>query len=189
MPRKDKCDTDPASRRDFLRMGALLAVGVGLRPALGQEPPAPGTTTQPATTTPPEQSTLRKPDEAAILKNLLRQQDRATPILPAGPAEATSQASRGGPQLLLEGTFLMERPARLIYEGDQPQLAIQADVGAPKLETMTVLENQLLEMMEREAQAGFTEFVVSAEVTRYRGRNYLLLRKVLRRVGHGNLSP
>jgi len=46
-----------------------------------------------------------------------------------------------------------------------------------------------LEVMENEFETGVTEFVVTAELTRYRDRNYLLLRKCQRRISHGNLAP
>jgi hypothetical protein len=50
-------------------------------------------------------------------------------------------------------------------------------------------KNRWLEAMEAEAEAGVTEFIISAEVTRYRGRNYLNLLKYRRQISHGNLTP
>ena len=144
------------------------------------------------TSRPVDGDTLRSPRQAEILKDLLRRADRPTPIQPRSdeprsPAEAGVGAD--GRPLLLEGTTLVERPGRLAHEDGQARFLfhLEGDEGAAR--SMQLLPCQLLETMEREAQSGFDEFIVTAEVTRYKGENFLLLRKVLRRTGHGNLSP
>ena len=126
-----------------------------------------------------------------ILRNLLDQEDRPAPIQPqSGPAPATEAAlGSDGQPLLVEGTSLVERPGRLVHEDDKSKFVFNIGGSDQKTRKMEILENQLLETMEQEAEAGFAEFIISAQVTRYRGQNYLLLRKVLRRVSHGNLSP
>ena len=55
---------------------------------------------------------------------------------------------------------------------------------------MRLLPNQMLERMVRESQGATitVEFIVSGEVTDFMGRNYLMLRKLLRRRNLGNLS-
>ena len=152
--------------------------------------------TQPVTQPTEGSTTLRKPAQAEILKNLLGRDERPTPIRPQQPA--TQPGPRGTPSagvaadgrpLLLEGTFLVERPGRLVHEDGHAKLVLNPEAGGKGPRTIEILPNQLLEAMEHEAGAGFTDFIVSAEVTRYKGTNYLILRKILRRVGHGNLSP
>ena len=39
------------------------------------------------------------------------------------------------------------------------------------------------------AAGGTTDFVITAEVSQYRGSNYLTLRKVLKRVSNANITP
>jgi hypothetical protein len=157
-----------------------------------QEPGPKPVDSQPATLPADTGTTLRKPAQANILRNLLGQRDRLRPIQPR-PSEEPSEAGAGvGPDglpLLLEGTFLVERPGRLMREDGRAVFVFRVDADSAGSRSMPMLENQLLETMEREAKAGFSEFIISAEVTRYRGRNFLLLRKVLRRVGHGNIGP
>jgi hypothetical protein len=151
--------------------------------------------TQPTSRPAEAPSTLRKPAQAVILKGLLGRTERPTPIQPqdpqtpgGGPARAADVDPDGQP-LLLEGTLLVERPGRLVHEAGQAKFVFHVDADSSVTRTMEILPNQLLEAMEREAQAGFTEFIVTAELTRYKDRNYLMLRKILRRVGHGNLGP
>ncbi len=164
---------------------------------LGQAEDKPQPSTKQATSQlasrPAEPSTiLRKPEQAEILRNLLTQQDRPVPVKPrtdAGRAETAARMASAGRPLLLEGTFLVERPGRLVMEEGRAKFVFHVDGTSPEPCTMQLLENQLLETLEREATAGFSEFIISAEVTRYRGSNYLLLRKVLRRTSHGNLGP
>lgn len=152
--------------------------------------------TQSATRPSDASPTLRKPAQAEILKNLLGRDERPTPIRPQQPAAyvgarptPTAGVAADGQPLLLEGTFLVERPGRLVHEDGRAKLVLSPEVEGKGPRTLEILPNQLLEAMEHEASAGFTEFIVSAEVTRYRGSNYLVLRKILRRVGHGNLGP
>jgi hypothetical protein len=131
---------------------------------------------------------VRPPSQADILRKLLARDERATPILPQDPQKPGTTLDVEGLPLLLEGTFITERPGRLVHEDGRARFIFYPEGGRIS-RSLEILQCQLLEMMEREADAGFSEFVVSGEVTRYRDRNYLLLRKILRRAGHGNLSP
>jgi hypothetical protein len=157
----------------------------------GAEPPA----TKPAESQPatqPADSSLRRPQQVEVLKGLLGRQDRAAPVRPEpqkrGPESAPS-AGADGQGLLLEGAFLSERSGRLVHEGGRAKFVFNVDGAGQSPRSIDILENQLLEAMEREAESGFGDFIISAEVTRYQGRNFLLLRKILRRVDHGNLGP
>ncbi len=163
---------------------------------LGQAEDKKSAATQPASRPAESPSSLRKPAQANILKGLLGRHERPRPILPQSAHDAedgvdpvAGAIDPEGHPLLLEGTFLIERPGRLVYEDGRANFALQVDGGDQGVRTLELCPNQLLEAMEREAKSGFTEFIVSAEITRYRGRNYLLLRKILRRVDHGNLGP
>ena len=140
--------------------------------------------------------TLRPPEQAEIIENLLRNRETSSLILPqqpdsAGPPVPASQPGVGGKgsALLVEGTMLVERPGRLVWDEGRPMFVFVADGETMQARTIELLPSNLLEAMEREVRLGATEFVVSAEVTRYHDRNFLLLRKLLRRVEHGNLGP
>lgn len=172
----------------------LVTICSSLLLATAEDRPQPESqpaTSQPATRPADARTTLRKPAQAEILRNLLEQQDRPTPIQPDAPAQREASAGIGpdGQPLLIEGTSLIERPGRLMREGGRSKFAFHAEGDTEAPRTMEILESQLLETMEREAEAGFSEFIISGKVTRYRGQNYLLLWKVLRRTSHGNVGP
>jgi hypothetical protein len=170
----------------------LCATLLTLQSQGAQPPPTRPATTQPSTQPADTSSTLRKPAQANILKGLLRDGQRPEPIRPvesAAPKKGAAAEGADGLPLLLEGTMLVERPGRLIHEEGRAKLVLLADTGSQSPRTIEIVPSQLLEAMEREAQAGFNEFVVSAEVTRYKDRNYLMLRKILRRVGNRNVGP
>lgn len=149
------------------------------------------------TTQPSSSETLRDPRQAEVFRGLLpearrRSVNRPSPIQPtpisvpqAGPRQAA-----GDGYLLPEGTALVERRGRLLMGGDGPEFKFDSDnpsyVG-PRV--MGILPNSWLETMEREAEAGVSEFFISATVTRYKGKNYLYLHKYRRQTDHGNLSP
>ena len=150
------------------------------------QPPASQPASQPATRTSP-----RKPEQARILEDLLRDVEghRAKPILSVLPDSAGGEAADGA-GLMLEGTVLIERSGRLVRIGSRSEFHFTADTpGDDTQNMMEILKNRWLEAMEAEAEAGVKGFVISAEVTRYRGRNYLLLRKYRRQLSHGNLGP
>jgi len=139
---------------------------------------------------------LSKPEQADIIADLLRAQERSRIVLPQDPGSgstlpgATTQpAGRNEEAPLLDGTTLVERPGRLVFEGGKPLFVFADERTAPRLRAMELLPNQLLEAMEQEAGSSGPEFVISARVTRYKSRNYLLLTKVLRRIEHGNVRP
>ncbi len=153
-------------------------------------------TTQPATTQPttqatPPRTTLRKPPQATILRNLVAAHDRTAPIQPRSDDRTDGESTEqdGRPGALMEGTVLVERPGRLVHDSGRARFIFHMEGEGQVPRSMIVLENQWLETMEREAEVGFAEFIISAEVTRYRGENYLLLRKVLRRTGQENIAP
>jgi hypothetical protein len=176
--------------RSFFAGLILCATALALAQESAAPPAAPPAATQPG-------GTLRKPEQAEILQSLLRERDQAKPILPSRPTapgaqNATREIMPGTRQLpsglLSEGSFISERPGRFIRESGRPVFVFSLP-GSTATQAIEVLPNQFLEALEREALTGGTEFIVTAEVTVYSGRNYLLIRKILRRVDHGNLGP
>lgn len=177
---------------------AVAVAGVGLawpatfhgsgevRAAMAQDANAPAAS-QPGG----EEPGLRKPKQAADLEKLLRA--RETPPLSPTPIDAPKRSGKtlgkGGVPLLPEGTAVVDRPGRLVRSGDRCEFSFHVDDSMSAPISMELLRNEFLELMEREAQSGATEFTISAEVTRYRDANYLLVRKVLRRVSNGNIAP
>jgi hypothetical protein len=178
-------------RRTLLKF-SLAAAGATLIKGVAHgfaEPPSPAGTPAPGSA-PANPRTLRRPAQAEIIEDLLREREATGVILPQDPqgggVPLGAVADDSG--LIPEGTILVERPGRLVSEGGRPTFVFLASASGGQLQAMEILPSQLLEAMERES-AATTAFTVSAQVTRYRGRNYLLLLKVLHRVGHGNLSP
>jgi hypothetical protein len=171
------------TRRGFITQ---LTAGIALaRAALAQDSrPADGATPQPAASQPG----FRKPRQADELAPLLRQQE-ARPINPVvvGRGERVNLERDRQRGLLADGVTVPDRAGRLLHEADRPMFEFATEDGSRH--RMELLRNSLLEAMEQELATGADEFIVSAEVTRYRGANYMLLRKVLRRVTNGNLSP
>lgn len=139
--------------------------------------------TQPAT---PSRDTQRRPGQAEVLESLLRR-ERSAPIFPTDREGAGVTPDRDG--LLLDGDILRDRPGRISRTGDRTEFVLIPDEGHGSPQSFPLLENQWLELMEEQADLGFTQFRISAEITRYRGQNYLLLRKVLRVVENRNLAP
>lgn len=111
---------------------------------------------------------------------------RAVPVLPRdeNPVRAPART------LLPDGSRLVDRSGRLTREGDYFTFSFEdRGQGAPEL-PIRLLPNRLLEDMEI-VSAGGTKpivFVVSGEVTEYRGVNYLLIQKLLVRPDLGNLK-
>lgn len=150
--------------------------------------PEPQPTSQPAEG---RASTFTPPAQADIYRDLIRRQEAPKPLMPTTPGkpDQPAVATEKGPEVLPEGTRLIRRPGRLVIMSDRANFVFQPDDRFPIQQTMTILESQLLERMEQEAELGATEFVISAEVTRYRGKNYLLLLQVTRQIRNNNLAP
>lgn len=154
------------------------------RPAGGAPATAPAGQGDPATG-------LTRPTQSEIVRELIqRTQDR--PIMPASPVETVVPVRPSGAPadsgLLLEGSMQIDRPGRLERLDDRARFVFVPTGGAEAV-SMELNRNQLLELMEREAAGGTTDFVITAEVSQYRGSNYLTLRKVLKRVSNANITP
>lgn len=166
-------------------LAALWASPAAPQSAPPEDQPQEQPSTQPAD---PQPSTLRRPEQARILEQLIRDAERPRPVIPDISTPLRAPDGRHSPDLLPEGTMLVERAGRLLRSGDRVAFEMQLEppIGT---QTLRLLPNAWLESMEREAAQGISDFVISAEVTRYRGENYLLVRKVRRHHSHGNLGP
>jgi hypothetical protein len=86
--------------------------------------------------------------------------------------------------VLREGTFLVDRVGRLSRskDGSQAEFAFDSDGTALQDPPVVIIPNLKLQQME-DAVGGNTirdlRFRVSGMVTEYRGRNYILLEKVV----------
>lgn len=168
----------------------LLTVPV-LTTAQDMEP----VTTQPTSLPAAAAQPLPQPREADLYRELLREEERPTRVLPqtgAAPIRPsiTSSAPRVGKDgLLTEGTLMIDRPGRLVRTAERSEFQFIVDESDPDPRTMEILKNGLLEAVERESDAGVKEFYITARITRYRDANYLLLLKYRRQLSHGNLGP
>jgi len=153
----------------------------------GQPPPA-APPSQPASQ-PASQPTLRPPPQAEVLKQLLREQERPAGIPPQELRGGGARREEGGLRLrgatlLAEGTRLREKSGRFVQGARQ-----EFHFDEPDLPSMEILKNSWLETMERLSEGGAAKFVISGEVSRYRGQNCLTLWKVRRQPDNGNLAP
>ena len=106
---------------------------------------------------------------------------------PRKTADASTGAGAvapGAPQLPTrrEGTFIIDRMGRLARSADgQWEFSFDADGQAMQDPPMKVLPNLKLMVMEEAVERGGTDvrFRVSGSLTEYRGRNYILLEKVI----------
>lgn len=142
----------------------------------------------------PEQAprTPRQPSAEDIIREFQKQRPTVVPVLPSGGEDEVSV--RGESQAktrprLPDGYMLMDRSGRIAQEGPWWVFAFESDSGTHPEPPMKLLPNQALERMVRESRGGLEPivFVVTGEVTDFRGENYLLPRKVLRKRDLGNL--
>ena len=167
--------------------------------------PTPPVQGQPNRETPKSESAandVRTPPQVSV-DDVLRefQEDRpmAEPILPKASDDelivrgSADAGDRSGPRLRLpDGYFLVDRVGWLMQDGPWWVFTFTADNHpdvAPN-PPMKLLPNRMLERMLRESQGATqrVEFIVPGEVTDFRGENYLLLRKLMRKRDMGNLS-
>lgn len=187
----------------MLRLAGLPLLLALMLPVLRQEPkeppdapPSQAAADEPSSQSQPAegQGFPRSPTQAKILEELLREQgrDRVQPILSAGGIDAEIAAESGTDRLslLTDGARIYEKLGRLVTREGRVEFHFSAGgLGKEIRPVMVFNKNQLLELMEREAERGVVEFIITADVARYRGENYLTLLKYRRQVAHGNLSP
>jgi len=154
---------------------------------LAQSKPA---TTQP-TTRPTTGSGVKEVPAGQLLDSLLKPPSSAgqplSPIPEVVPDKTTGNnaVAPAAPQLNLmrEGTYIVDRTGRLTKsaDGQTAELTFDADGKAMKDPPMIILPNQKLMQMENAVvgNARDLRFKVTGVVTEYKGRNYVLLEKVV----------
>jgi hypothetical protein len=178
-------------RRFPLAVAFLIACSPA---AIAQTPPqSPPPTSQPtsAPTTRPS-SGVKPVAPGQLLDSLLKPPSAAgQPLqpIPEGPAvDATTGAGAvapGAPQLNLrrEGSLILDATARLTRgaDGATAELTFEADGKAMKDPPMIILPNLKLTQMENAVTSSARDirFKVTGTVTEYKGRNYILLEKVV----------
>jgi hypothetical protein len=159
--------------------------------ALAQARPTAAAATQP--TTRPSGATTQPLAPGQLLDSLLKPPSSAgQPLQPIqeGPVldakTGNAAVAPGAPQLTLrrEGTYIVDRTARLTRggaDGQQSELTFDADGQAMKDPPMIILPNLKLMQMETAVTEGAKDmrFKVTGLVTEYKGRNYILLEKVV----------
>lgn len=148
---------------------------------LGLIAPAQDATTQPASapTTQSIYDRLLGPDASEAERPL-----QPTPRKTIDQSTGAGAISPGAPQLPTkrEGTFVIDRMGRLTRAADgQWEFNFDADGQALQDPPMRVLPNLKLMVMEEAIEGGGSDvrFRVSGSLTEYRGRNYILLEKVV----------
>jgi hypothetical protein len=170
------------------RLFCLVLLSILAPCALAQTKPA---TTQP-TTRPSGGSGVQAVPPGQLLDSLLKPASSAgQPLQPIdeGPVpDATTGKNAVAPaapqlNLMREGTYIVDRTGRLTKSADglTNELTFDSDGKALKDPPMIILPNQKLTQMENAVlgNARDVRFKVTGVVTEYKGRNYVLLEKVV----------
>lgn len=190
-----------AATAPLLLILATLSLGaIWQQPAAPPEPPA--ADAAPASAPAAERTAPRQPTAEEVIKALQDVTSPARPVIPPTspggviekpkdvPLEPGSALVRSG-RLLPEGYRLVDRPGRMAESPDGGWMFVFEERGRGELEApIRLLPNRYLEQMERVSEDGGQPlvFVVSGDVTEYRGANYLLVQKLLIRASMGNLK-
>lgn len=151
-------------------------------------PPSDGPPTTQPTSRPAEREA--PPPQQRLFEDLIRDSERQHRILPrVEPGSATPQSLADDANLLPEGLPLRERLGRVVRAGETTTFEFAPDGSGSPPPAMELLPNTLRAMLEDQAAGSEGEFIISAEITRYRGRNYLFLLNFRRNPVHGNLGP
>ena len=133
---------------------------------------------------------LSAEDVRARLQDSSSTQTIITPLGAPRGHDANPDTLARAALLIPGGTPLMSRPGRLVRSGDWLTFYFESDHPDNPQPAMKMLPSQTLSLMMEAAPAhtpGLV-FLVSGEVTEYRGENYLLARAAMRRIDSGNLS-
>lgn len=136
-----------------------------------------------------QRASVRDVRQLDIYRKLLRERDAAQPLLPThDPSENENDAQTTAGGLLLEGTMLVQKSGRLVREAERSLFEFDALGIRNAPSSFELVRNALLETAENAAERGGNQFIITAEVTRYRGRNLLILKQVNIRPPSRNLS-
>lgn len=172
------------------RLHFLLLFAIGATCAVTS---ADGPTTQPTTrpATAPANPAQTLTAEQMLSQMLKPAPTAARPLSPLSGGAAVDKTSGSGAvapgapsvTVLREGSFIVDRVGRLTYskDGSQPEFSFDSDSKTMKDPPMVILANLKLMTMEAAVTAANRDlrFRVTGMVTEYRGRNYLLLEKVV----------
>ncbi len=144
----------------------------------------------------------RRTSPSDVLKRLQKRQDTDRAIIPpqtpgttrvkrtaiseaAIPDNSIRPVDR---KLMPDGSRIVDRAGRLTRDGDFLTYTFESRGEGPVEVPLRLIPNRLLEDMEIIAEGGRKSvvFVVSGEVTEYRGVNYLMIQKLLIRPELGN---
>ena len=178
----------------------LVSAGVALaQPAEPSRPEGRPAATGPATTRPAATQPATRPADPRSLSSdemlgqMLRQPavGQPKPLQPIVDAPAADRTSGPGavkpnaPSVatLREGTYIIDRVGRLERspDGTQYQFVFEADGKSLREPPLVILPNTKLMMMENAVTVATRDlrFRVSGMLTEFRGRNYVLLEKVI----------
>ncbi len=175
---------------EFLGRNYVFLEEVTLPSDRGPVPAPPEATKAPE---PPATQPTRPPTASEVIEQLMRDAPVRAPTPTSAPANTATEPGTGtaesGERVLPEGTIVPEFPARLVKLDLWWTLARESQGSRPAGPPYYVLPNRLLEVMVAASAGGSRSmvFLVSGELTEYRGANYLLVRKVLTRRELGNL--
>jgi hypothetical protein len=170
---------------------AVVLALVALSSAAPAAPQQPKPTTQP--TTRPTTSPARALTADEMLSQMLRPPPSATGerVLqaPADPPLLDKRSGKGAVipnapavSVMREGTFLVDRTGRLTKAADgTAEFSFESDGRALRDPPVVILPSLKLVAMEEAVKGANRDlrFRISGMVTEYRGRNYVLLEKVL----------
>jgi hypothetical protein len=172
---------------------ALTAVGGAMVWAQATQPaqePTGAQATQPAQAAEPPLERLQPADE--LIRQMLRPAGSAARPLqpvtePPAPDRTTGRGAvaPGAPMLTVmrEGTYIVDRVGRLTRsaDGTQMEFTFEADGQALRDPPVIILPNLKLMAMENLVSGSSRDlrFRITGMVTEYRGRNYVLLEKVV----------
>jgi hypothetical protein len=164
-------------------MKMLFAVLVMFTAVAAQAAPATQPTTRSATP-PAKRPTAAESD--ATLNSLLMPRPQDQPLQPVADVRepgidwVVPRTPTPLTPLKREGTYIYDRVGRLEKTADgQQEFRFEADGAAMQDPPMLVLQNQNLMLMEKnlKAQTTHPKFRITAMITEYGARNYLLIQK------------
>jgi hypothetical protein len=175
-------------------VASVVTASLAAAVVLADAPANPGAPAKPAATAPASTKPTGAPNVPAsqLMDSLLRPASSgAQPLKPITDAPAVDlttgkgAVAPGAPQLNLmrEGAYVVDRVGRLTKpaEGQAFEITFDSDGKALKDPPMVILPNQKLMQMENAVQGSNRDlrFRVTGMVTEYKGRNFILLEKVV----------
>ncbi len=143
------------------------------------------------------------PSTFDILRKVMEKKRKATPAIPPSrprsdpedpmpvtDSQPTVSPRRGEHPRYPEGSVISDRVGRIVKRDDGWYFVFESDKKVLREPPMRLLPNRYLQTMELCSANGTrpVKFRISAEVTDYKDKNFLLVRKVLIVHGTGNLK-